>query len=240
MKRLPEDIPVIGFDRVEGSIEERVRQYMPKLREVQPHGPYVLVGWSLGGALAYGAAQVLREEGDEIAFVGLIDVVRPRHDVPDTPENKRARLERWKSFAVRTYGLDENIPVPMDRLVEADDNEQFAIIMEMMSMSDAKIPGGIIEHQRTSFIDNRALSSINPSKYDGKVVLYRADKMHDGAIELEPQWAEIDEDGRWGEVVEDLEILHIGGDHLGIVDEPHVAKVGADLGRRMAELKTEK
>lgn len=240
VKRLPEDIPVIGFDRVEGTIEERVRQYMPKLREVQPHGPYVLVGWSLGGALAYGAAQVLREEGEEIAFVGLIDVVRPRHDVPDTPENKRARLERWKSFAVRTYGLDENIPVPMDRLVEADDNEQFAIIMEMMSMSDAKIPGGIIEHQRTSFIDNRALTSINPSKYDGKVVLYRADKMHDGAIELEPQWAEIDEDGRWGEVVEDLEILHIGGDHLGIVDEPHVAKVGADLGRRMAELKTEK
>ncbi|MBM7368205.1 polyketide synthase Pks13 [Gordonia hydrophobica] len=236
VKRLPEDIPVIGFDRVEGTIEERVRQYLPKLREVQPYGPYVLVGWSLGGALAYGAAQVLREEGEEIAFVGLIDVVRPRHDVPDTPENKRARLERWKAFAVKTYGLDENIPVPMDRLVEADDDEQFNIIMEMMSMSDAKIPGGIIEHQRTSFIDNRALTSINPTPYSGKVVLYRADKMHDGAIELEPQWAEIDEDGRWGEVVDDLEILHIGGDHLGIVDEPHVAKVGADLARRMMEL----
>ncbi|MGB3695958.1 MAG: polyketide synthase Pks13 [Gordonia sp. (in: high G+C Gram-positive bacteria)] len=240
LKRLPDDQPVIGFDRVEGTIEERVRAYLPRLREVQPHGPYVLVGWSLGGALAYGAAQVLREEGEEIAFVGLIDVVRPTEDVPDTPENKRARLERWKAFAIKTYGLDEDVPIPMDRLVAADDNEQFAIITEMMSMSGTKIPGGIIEHQRTSFLDNRALTEINPTRYEGKVILYRADKMHDGAIELEPQWANIDPDGRWGEVVDDLEIIHIGGDHLAIVDEPYVAKVGADLTRRMADIRTDK
>ncbi|MFC0316216.1 polyketide synthase Pks13 [Gordonia phosphorivorans] len=236
LKRLPEDQPVIGFDRVEGSIEERVHQYLPKLREIAPHGPYVLVGWSLGGVLAYGAAQVLREAGEEIAFVGLIDVVRPREDVIETPETKRARLERWKDFAVKTYDLDEDVPLPMDRLVEADDDEQFAIIMEMMAMSGTKIPGGIIEHQRTSFLDNRALTNIAPTPYAGKVVLYRADKMHDGAIELEPQWAEIDEDGRWGEVVEDLEIVHIGGDHLSIVDEPYVAKVGADLTSRIAQV----
>lgn len=236
LKRLPEDQPVVGFDRVEGTIEERVLQYLPRIREVQPHGPYVLVGWSLGGALAYGAAQVLREAGEEVAFVGLIDVVRPSQDVEETPETKRARLERWKDFAVKTYDLDEDIPIPMDRLVEADDDEQFAIIMEMMSMSGTKIPGGIIEHQRTSFLDNRALSEISPTPYEGKVVLYRADKMHDGAIELEPQWAEIDPDGRWGEVVDDLEIIHIGGDHLSIVDEPYVAKVGADLTRRLTEV----
>jgi len=237
LKRLPEQVPVIGFDRgVEGSIEERVRDYVPRLKEIQPHGPYVLVGWSFGGALAYGVAQVLREQGDEVAFVGLIDVVRPRADMIETPDTKRERLERWKNFAVRNYDLDEDIPIPMDRLVEADDEGQFQIIMEMMSMSSTKIPGGIIEHQRTSFIENRILDQIQPQPYEGKVVLYRADRMHDGAIELEPKWAEIDEDGRWGEVVDDLEILHIGGDHLSIVDEPYVAKVGADLGRRMLDV----
>ncbi|MGC5247041.1 polyketide synthase Pks13 [Gordonia sp. DT219] len=236
LKRLPPTQPVIGFDRVEGTIEERVRQYLPRLREVAPHGPYVLVGWSLGGALAYGAAQVLRAEGEEVSFVGLIDVVRPRHDVEETPETKRARLERWKDFAIRNYDLDADIPIPMDRLVEADDEGQFAIIMEMMSMSGTKIPGGIIEHQRTSFIDNRALTNIRPTPYDGKVILYRADRMHEGAIELEPQWAEIDEDGRWREVVEDLEIIHIGGDHLSIVDEPFIGKIGADLTKRLGGL----
>ena len=236
LKRLPDDQPVIGFDRVEGTIEERVRQYLPRLREVAPHGPYVLIGWSLGGALAYGCAQVLREEGEEVSFVGLIDVVRPSEPVVENEQTKRARLERWRDFAVKTYDLDADIPIPMDRLVEADDEGQFQIIMEMMSMSGTKIPGGIIEHQRTSFLDNRALTNIEPTDYDGKVVLYRADKMHDGAIELEPQWANIDEDGRWGEVVDDLEIIHIGGDHLSIVDEPFIAKIGADLTRRLREV----
>ncbi|MGV9709692.1 polyketide synthase Pks13 [Gordonia sp. NPDC003424] len=236
LKRLPEDRPVIGFDRVEGTIEERVRQYLPRLREIQPHGPYVLVGWSLGGALAYGCAQVLRDEGEEVSFVGLIDVVRPSEPVVENADTKRARLERWKEFAIKNYDLDDDIPIPMDRLVEADDEGQFQIIMEMMSMSGTKIPGGIIEHQRTSFLDNRALTNIEPTSYDGKVILYRADKMHDGAIELEPQWAKIDEDGRWGEVVEDLEIIHIGGDHLSIVDEPFIGKIGADLSKRLGAL----
>ena len=238
LKRLPEDQPVIGFDRVEGTIEERVAQYMPKLREVQPHGPYVLIGWSLGGALAYGAAQELRAAGEEVRFVGLIDVVRPSEPVVENDDTKRARLERWKDFAIRNYDLDADIPIPMDRLVEADDEGQFQIIMEMMSMSGTKIPGGIIEHQRTSFLDNRALTNIEPQPYDGKVVLYRADKMHDGAIELEPQWASVDEDGRWGEVVDDLEIIHIGGDHLSIVDEPYIAAIGADLTERLGEVQT--
>ncbi|QKT05869.1 acyltransferase domain-containing protein [Gordonia sp. X0973] len=237
LKRLPDDQPVIGFDRgVEGSIEERVREYMPKLREVQPHGPYVLVGWSFGGALAYGVAQILREEGEEVAFIGLIDVVRPKEDLVETPDSKRERLERWKDFAIRNYDLDPDVPIPMDRLVEADDEGQFAIIMEMMAMSNTKIPGGIIEHQRTSFIENRILDQIEPAPYDGKVILYRADRMHDGAIELEPKWAEIDEDGRWSEVVDDLEIVHVGGDHLSIVDEPFISKIGKDLTGRMKGL----
>ncbi len=239
LKRLPEDQPVIGFDRVEGTIEERVAQYMPRLREVQPHGPYVLIGWSLGGALAYGAAQELRAAGEDVRFVGLIDVVRPSEPVVENDDTKRARLERWKDFAIRNYDLDADVPIPMDRLVEADDEGQFQIIMEMMSMSGTKIPGGIIEHQRTSFLDNRALTNIEPAIYDGKVILYRADKMHDGAIELEPQWASIDEDGRWGEVVDDLEIIHIGGDHLSIVDEPYIAKIGADLTKRLGELQAQ-
>ncbi len=237
LKRLPDDQPVIGFDRgVEGPIDERVREYLPKLREVQPHGPYVLVGWSFGGALAYGVAQLLREAGEEVAFIGLIDVVRPKEDLVETPESKRERLERWKDFAIRNYDLDADVPIPMDRLVEADDEGQFQIIMEMMAMSNTKIPGGIIEHQRTSFIENRILDQIEPVHYDGKVVLYRADRMHDGAIELEPKWAEIDEDGRWSEVVDDLEIIHIGGDHLSIVDEPFISKIGADLTKRMSNL----
>ena len=52
----------------EGTIAERVEQYLPKLLEVVPSGPYILAGWSLGGALAYGCAQKLQEAGHQVAW----------------------------------------------------------------------------------------------------------------------------------------------------------------------------
>jgi polyketide synthase 13 len=60
--------------------------------------------------------------------------------------------------------------------------------------------------------------------------------MHDGAIELEPRYATIDDDGGWSAIVEDLEIVHLRGDHLAIVDEPEISKVGSWLGDRLQNL----
>ncbi len=236
VRTLPTDVPIYGFERVEGSIEERVRQYVPKILELQPEGPYVLVGWSLGGALAYGAAHQLRELGHEVAFVGLIDAVMPADDSEETREQKRARLERYLTFAKGNYNLDDDIPIPMDRLVEADDEGQITLLIEMLAMSSVKIPGGIIEHQRTSFIDNRVLATAKPQRYDGKVVLYRAEKMHADAVVLEPRWGDVEPDGSWGRYVDDLEVIHIGGDHIAIVDEPYIGRIGADLSRRLGRL----
>ncbi len=39
------------------------------------------------------------------------------------------------------------------------------------------------------------------------VTLYRAERMHDGAIELEPRYATIDPDGGWGKIVKDLTVV---------------------------------
>ena len=52
LKRLPAGTPMYGLERVEGTIQERAAQYVPKLMEIQGTGPYILTGWSLGGALA--------------------------------------------------------------------------------------------------------------------------------------------------------------------------------------------
>ena len=61
------------------------------------------------------------------------------------------------------------------------------------------IPGGIIEHQRTSYLDNRALDTANIEPYDGHVALYMADRYHDDAIMFEPRYAIRQPDGGWGE-----------------------------------------
>ncbi|WP_040766637.1 polyketide synthase Pks13 [Tsukamurella sp. 1534] len=232
LRKLPEDLPIYGIERVEGEIEERVREYLPKIREVQPEGPYRVAGWSLGGAFAYGVARGLDDAGEKVEYIGLLDVVAPTVPLTDEPDEKKARLERWEKFARKNYDIGDEVELPMDRLVAADDEGQFRIIMELVQLSDKKVPTSMIEHQRTSFIDNRALLKVNPADYghfDGTVTLYRADKMHDGAIELEPNFADIAPDGGWAPVVEDLRIVKIGGDHLQLIDEPYIGRIAQHM-----------
>ncbi|MGW0018263.1 polyketide synthase Pks13 [Rhodococcus sp. NPDC003382] len=234
LKRLPADTPMYGFERTEGPIEQRAAEYLPLIKEIQGDGPYVLYGWSLGGVLAYAVARMLRAEGKDVRYVGLIDTVMAGEKVEDTPEEITKRWQRYAKFAKKTYGVDA--PLPYEQLAQADDEGQVRILMDLLKLSGAKIPGGIIEHQRTSWLDNRAIQTAKLEPYDGTVVLYMADKYHDDAIDLEPAFGTRQPDGGWGEVVRNLEVIHVGGDHLQIVDEPYIAKVGADLTRKLAEI----
>ncbi|RMS08404.1 Pyoverdine sidechain non-ribosomal peptide synthetase module IV [Pseudomonas coronafaciens pv. garcae] len=59
------------------SWQEMVDYYVEQIRMAQPHGPYNLLGWSMGGALAIEVAHVLEREGDTVSFLGLVDTQLP-------------------------------------------------------------------------------------------------------------------------------------------------------------------
>ncbi|WP_102145234.1 polyketide synthase Pks13 [Mycobacterium hubeiense] len=237
LKRLPPDTPVYGIERVEGSIEERAAQYVPKLLEMHK-GPFVLAGWSLGGALAYACAIGLKQAGADVRFVGLIDTVRAGEEVPQTKEEIRARWDRYARFAERTFNVQ--IPeIPYEQLEELDDEGQVKFVLDAVKESGVQIPGGIIEHQRTSYLDNRALDTAEIKPYDGHVTLYMADRYHDDAIVFEPRYATRKPDGGWGEFVSDLEVVHIGGEHIQAIDEPYIAKVGAHMSEAINRIESE-
>ncbi|RZT24980.1 polyketide synthase 13 [Mycobacterium sp. BK558] len=238
LKRLPPDTPMYGFERVEGSVEERAAEYLPKLREIQGDGPYILVGWSLGGALAYACAIGLKREGADVRFVGLIDMVRPGEEIPQTKEETRARWDRYALFAQRTFNVE--IPeIPYEELEALDDEGQVRYVLDAVQQAGVAIPGGIIEHQRTSYLDNRLLETAEIQPYDGHVTLYMADRYHDDAIFFEPRYAVRQPDGGWGEFVEDLEIVPVGGEHIQVIDEPYIAKVGAHLSEAIHVIEAE-
>ncbi|MDX1882322.1 polyketide synthase Pks13 [Mycolicibacterium sp. 120270] len=227
LKRLPADTPMYGIERVEGSIEERAAQYVPKLLEMHD-GPFILAGWSLGGAMAYACAIGLKEAGADVRFVGLIDTVRPAEEVPQTKEETRARWDRYARFAERTFNVQ--VPaIPYEQLEELDDEGQVQFVLDAVKASGVEIPGGVIEHQRTSYLDNRLLETAEIKPYDGHVTLYMADRYHDDAIFFEPRYATRKPDGGWGEFVSELEVVPIGGEHIQAIDEPYIAKVGAHM-----------
>ncbi|MFJ7590597.1 amino acid adenylation domain-containing protein [Streptomyces sp. NPDC097617] len=70
----------VGYNTGETPLErvgEMAERYLAALREEQPHGPYLLAGWSFGGTVAYEMAARLEAAGEEVAFLGLIDAAAP-------------------------------------------------------------------------------------------------------------------------------------------------------------------
>ncbi|WP_455428223.1 enterobactin synthase subunit F [Dryocola sp. LX212] len=59
------------------NLAEVCEAHLQTLRELQPHGPYYLMGYSLGGTLAQGIAARLAEAGEVVAFLGLLDTWPP-------------------------------------------------------------------------------------------------------------------------------------------------------------------
>ena len=238
LKRLPADTPMYGLERVDGSIEERAAHYVPKLLELGGNGPFILVGWSLGGVLAYACAIGLTQAGADVPFVGLIDTVRAGEDIPQTSEEVRARWDRYALFAQRTFNVE--IPaIPYDKLEVLDDAGQVQFVLNAVKEAGVDIPGGIIEHQRTSYLDNRAIDTAEIAPYGGHVTLYMADRYHDDAIMFEPRYGTRKPDGGWGDFVEDLEVVPIGGEHIQAIDEPYIAKVGAHLSEAISQIQSE-
>ena len=59
------------------NLDEVCEAHLATLLEQQPHGPYYLLGYSLGGTLAQGIAARLRARGEQVAFLGLLDTWPP-------------------------------------------------------------------------------------------------------------------------------------------------------------------
>ncbi|WP_216896622.1 non-ribosomal peptide synthetase [Nocardia alni] len=55
------------------TIETLAVRYAEEIRRVQPNGPYHLLGWSLGGLIAHEIAVLLRQAGEQVALLAMMD-----------------------------------------------------------------------------------------------------------------------------------------------------------------------
>ena len=235
MRRLGEDVAVYGVERLEGTLEERAAAYLDDIVKYARGRKVILGGWSFGGALAFEVALQLEKKHPEVevSYIALLDTTQPSDPAPDTLEETKARWERYAAFAKKTYGLE--FPVPYELLETAGEAAVMQMLEQLLATTDASEHGlaaGVLEHQRASFVDNQILSSIDFIRWvdvTAPVLLFRSERMHDGAIELEPRYAHIDPDGGWGAIVEDLKIVQLPGDHLAVPDEPVIGIVAKHM-----------
>jgi thioesterase domain-containing protein/acyl carrier protein len=67
-----------GRSAVDGRFEHVARRYIEEIRQVQPHGPYMLGGYCLGGTLALEMARQLTESGETVGLVAMIEIYNIR------------------------------------------------------------------------------------------------------------------------------------------------------------------
>ncbi|MEU7784570.1 beta-ketoacyl synthase N-terminal-like domain-containing protein [Amycolatopsis sp. NPDC049159] len=228
LDRLPAGVPCAGFERVPGtSIEERVERLLPLVRARRPHGPYRLAGWSFGGALAYGVAARLADEGETVELVALIDTMLPLPEPDLDPRASSARrFLRFTGYVEGTYG--RAVRLGHDELASLPEEDQIELTMRRVAEAGLLSPG-VLRHQRQSFLDTLAAERGTPRRYDGRVVLYRATEPYAAGLAMEPRYSRTDLAAGWAELCPRLEIVPVAAHHLSVIDPPHVDVVARHL-----------
>jgi phthiocerol/phenolphthiocerol synthesis type-I polyketide synthase D len=227
---LPATRPVYGLDRVDSlrTMEEKAAHYLALIRELQPEGPYHLLGWSFGGCLAYEVARRLQETDAAVGFLGLIDTVL-QAALPGR-DDEGMLLERFGRFAEyieRTYG--HRLDLPYDELAATPDEQQIDVVMRLVAEAGLDMSPGIMEHQRTSYVDARVGERYEPQPYPGHVVLYRAQEAQRLTTALDPRYVRTEADLGWRPLCRSLEVVPVPGDHLSLIDPPHVEVIARHL-----------
>ncbi len=111
------------------SVFEMAENYMRELRQVQPHGPYILGGGSMGGLVAFEMAQILAKENEEILQLIMFDSVclkglehpqlpRPEKSLPSN--NTRSFIGKVQhSVWCRIRDLTKNLQCSLFRIAKS-------------------------------------------------------------------------------------------------------------------------
>ncbi|HWC78472.1 MAG TPA: beta-ketoacyl synthase N-terminal-like domain-containing protein [Pseudonocardiaceae bacterium] len=229
--RLSAALTCYGLERLDDVTElpERAARYVELVRGAQPDGPYRLAGWSFGGCLAYEVAQQLRAAGARVELVALIDSVLPRSE-PD-PDGPLGRHRRFVAHLRDTYQVRLDVPWP--ELAELDEDARVHALLDLLKRADLGLSEAVLHHQHSSHVDTLAGERYRPSLCAETVVLYRAQLPHEPTVALDPRYRRSDADLGWAEFCADLRVVEVPGDHLSVIDPPHVDPIAADLDGRL-------
>ncbi|MGK7877798.1 MAG: amino acid adenylation domain-containing protein, partial [Xenococcaceae cyanobacterium] len=224
-RHLDRDYPVYGLQSLgkKGqqqpltSIEEMASHYIEAIQQIQPIGPLHLIGWSMGGVIAYEMAQQLQAKNEPVALLTLIDsyaptVIRKPSEI-DEAMIVNQLAQDWGGL----YG--QELDIFLETLRKLDPSEQVKHLFEQ-AKQQAIFPPEIEIEQMLSFweiFQANLLANYHykPQLYPGSIILFNASETPSEVIE-EPTHG-------WGSLVlDDIQTHTINGDHYTIMKAPQV------------------
>ncbi len=246
-KHLPPEQPLYGLQAAgiepgttaSQSISEMARSYVVAIRRVQPHGPYHIGGWSLGGVIAFEMARQLEAQGQEAGSVLLLDSAALGGGVAaELPVELLYESFMWELLSAKR-GADAPVEHLPDGFDSADEVLDFIL---GRAVEHRVLPSGSKEMVRRLFEVFRsamlAVERYRPQACDCAVVLFRAaDPLpevvrpaHDHVGSLYDENA-----NGWDRYVTgDLTVIEAPGNHLTMVKKPYAAVLATHLGDLLA------
>ena len=204
-------------------IEDMAAEYLKAIREVQPHGPYLLGGWSMGGVVAFEIACQLRAQNEQVALLGLID-----SPVPSTwISAAKADDELWLllNFA-EDLGLTPTLlSVTQEELLQMSPDERLIYLEE--KAKSAKLIPQYIDHAQAVrlyqvFKTNiKALQQYEPAAKARRITLISSEQSANTFPDSTMGWSEL--------ATESVEVFTIPGNHYSIVRKPAVENLAQQL-----------
>ena len=184
-------------------IEPMAAHYLEEIKTLQSQGPYFLGGGSLGGMIAFEAAQQLHKQGEKMGLLVMFDTLGPNQNI-----TAGGRLVH----RLRNTNLRNLITYTSERFSERQRNKKS---LEMCI--DYQKRGEAIPHDlRFWFIERMnyiAMANYEFSVYDGEITLLKGTD-EDGGLWSDPLrgW----QDMTTGE----LRVYEIHGHHDTLVEQP--------------------
>ena len=208
-------------------LEDAARDYLAEIRQVQPHGPYLIGGFSGGGLTALEMAQQLRAAGEEVALLTLLDT-----PLPLRPELSRADKAAIKLHEFRRKGFGY-----VGEWMQAR-RDWKAQLARMADEAEAEADSGF--HNRAieaAFRD--ALPHVTLRGYDAPVALFRPplDKHWrvTGGRWVSSAKEYVHDDNDWSPWMPRLSVHEVPGDHDSMVLEPNVRVMASRLKTLISE-----
>ena len=169
------DFPIVGLQspRPNGviaachSVEAMCEQHLSAIRQQQPSGPYFLLGYSLGGALAQGIAARLQALGEDVAFLGLLDTYPAEGQDWRTPDADEAEQEVAREQAEFMAPTEDE----RDPLLRAEKAAMFNTIVANYKDAVAR------------------LAAACTPRYHGEATLFMAEKTVPADMDVRASWA---------------------------------------------------
>jgi amino acid adenylation domain-containing protein len=205
-------------------IEEMAGVYVEAVRAVQPRGPYLLGGWSLGGVIAFEMTRQLQAQGETVNRLILLDSVAPGlHKRFGEADN----LELLAGFATH-LGLSFDGIAPPDNFTQLGQAGQLAYLLGQLKQSGILPLDFDDEHFRRLlhvYENNvRAVRSYRPQPLPVPTSLICSERTAADEIAADDPtlgWRRL--------TTEKLTLDIVAGDHFNLLRDPHVSKLALTL-----------